>query len=135
MRIGKFLLWGGLILFVWGIASWFVPFEEGDDFYTDTGYNTFYLVVGFLVTWMGATWNPELRRIWTLYVGVLFLAVAAAGWIVVGRDAPNLGITNLENPTDNMIHLGLGVLFLLMAKFAKPDAVYPEPPGTAMNFR
>jgi hypothetical protein len=134
MKIGQFLLWGGLLLLAWGVVSWFVPFDEGDDFYTDAGSSTFYLVIGLLVTWMGATWNPELRRIWTLYVGVVFLVVAVAGFIVFDQDAPNLGFTNLENPTDNLINLGLGVLFLLAAKFTKPDAVYPEPPGTSMNF-
>ncbi|MEE8517827.1 MAG: hypothetical protein V3S98_01730 [Dehalococcoidia bacterium] len=135
MRIGRFLKILGLLFLAWGIVSWFVPFDEGDDFYTDAGYNTFYILIGLLVTWIGATWNPELRRIWTLFAGILFLAIAAAGWIVVNQDAPNLGFTNLENPADNLVHLAVGLAFVLAAKFAKPDAVYSEPPGTTMNVR
>ena len=135
MRIGRFLKLAGLLLLAWGIASWFLPFEEGDAFYTDTGYNVFFLCIGLLVTWIGTTWNPELRRIWTVYVGVLFFVLAVAGWIVAGRDAPNLWVMNLENPADNVIHLVVGLIFLATSKFAKPDVVYSEPPGTTMNVR
>ena len=135
MKLGDFLKIAGLILLAWGIVSWFVPFDEGDDFYTDVGSNTFYLSIGVLVTWIGSTWNPELRRIWTLFIGILFLAIAVAGWVVINQDAPNLGVTNLENPADNVAHLAIGLLFVIVAKYGKPDAVYPEPPGTTMNVR
>lgn len=135
MRIGTFLKISGLLFLGWGVASWFVPFEEGDVFYTDVVYNTFYVVIGLLVTWIGTTWNPELRRIWTVFVGLLFLAVAIMGWSVVGRDAPNFWVVNFENPVDNVIHLGVGLVFLAVSIFGKPDAVYREPPGTTMNVR
>ena len=135
MRIGTFLKASGLLFLAWGVASWFVPFDEGDRFYTDVGYNTFYLAIGVLVTWIGTTWNPELRRIWTGFIGVLFLAMAIMGWAVVGRDAPNFWVVNFENPVDNVVHLGVGLVFLAVCIFGKADAVYGEPPGTTMNVR
>ena len=73
MRIGQFLKAAGLLLLAWGIASWFLPFDEGQSFYTDTGYNVFSVCIGVLVTWIGTTWNPELRRIWTVYVELFSL--------------------------------------------------------------
>jgi peptidoglycan/LPS O-acetylase OafA/YrhL len=135
MRIGRFLKVAGVLLLAWGIASWFLPFDEGQSFYTDTGYNALFLCIGLLVTWIGTTWNPELRRIWTVYVAALFLVLAVAGLIVAGRDAPNLWVMNLENPTDNVIHLAVGLIFLAASIFGKPDVVYGEPPGTTMNVR
>ncbi len=135
MRIGQFLKLAGILLLIWGVVSWFLPFEDDQAFYTDTGYNVFFLSVGVLVTWMGTTWNPELRRAWTVYLAVLFLALAVIGWVVAGRDAPNLWVMNLENPGDNVIHLVLGLVFLAASIFSKPDGVYREPPGTTMNVR
>lgn len=135
MRIGQFLKLAGILLLIWGIVSWFLPFEDDQSFYTDTGYNVFFLCAGLLVTWIGTTWNPELRRIWTVYAAALFLALAVAGLVVAGRDAPNLWVMNLENPADNVIHLLVGLVFLAGSIFCKPDAVYPEPAGTTMNVR
>ncbi len=135
MRIGRFLNIMGLLFLGWGIASWFVPFDEGDEFYTDVAYNAFYLSIAVLVLWMGTTWNPELRRIWTGFVGVLFLVIAVMGWAVVDREAPNFWVVNFENPVDNLVHLALGLAFLTASFIAKPDAVYGEPPGTTMNVR
>ena len=135
MKIGHFLQLSGLVLLGWGIAAWFMPWEEGDEFYTDVGYNVFYLSIGLLVLWIGTTWNPELRRIWTVFTGILFLAISVMGWAVVGRDDPNFWVVNFENPVDNLVHLGVGLAFFVGAMFCKTDAIYPEPPGTTMNVR
>ena len=116
----------------WGIAAWFLPFSEGETFYTDPGYNVFYLAMGPLLIWTGWTWNPEIRQLWTAVYGVLFLVIAIAGWAVSGLDAANLGVTNLET-ADNIVHVLVGLTFLLVAFQARSDLVYGEPPGTAMN--
>ncbi len=48
---------------------------------------------------------------------------------------PNAWVTNFENPLDNAVHLGLGLLFLLAGIRARSDEVYQEPAGTTMNYR
>ena len=135
MRIGRFLLSAGYLLLMWGIASWFVPFEAGDELYTDVAYNTFFSVLGVIVIWSGITWNPEIRHAWTRVLGVGFVLLAIAGWAMAGRGAPNLWVTNLENPADNLILLAIGLASLSASVWAKPDDVYLEPSGTTMNLR
>lgn len=135
IRIGRLLLVTGFLLLVWGIAGWFVPSEEGDPFYTDAAYNTFFMVLGAVVMWSAFTWNPEIRHAWARVLGVGFVLLALTGWAVAGRDAPNLWVTNFENPADNVILLAIGFAFLLASFWARTDEVYLEPPGTTMNLR
>ena len=135
MRIGEFLRFSGLLLLAWGTASWFLPFEERDAFYTDVAYNTFYVALGLILIWAGTTWNPDIRSLWTAIFGLLFVALTIAGWAVSQRSAPNAGVTNLENPADNLVHLGIAIVFLTAAWRAKSDELYHEPSGTAINLR
>ena len=133
-RIGQFLRASGALLLLWGIAAWVLPFSEGDLFYTDLAYAVFYLAIGLLFLWAGITWSPEIRHLWTGLFGAFFVALSIVGWAISGQEAPNLGITNFES-IDNVVHLLLGLLFLLVAFQSRSDQVYLEPAGTAINVK
>ena len=56
--IQPFLFWIGMLLFIWGIIGWFLPFDGDDPYYTDAGSNAFYLSMGFVMLWAGfALWT------------------------------------------------------------------------------
>ena len=114
--IQPFLFFIGLLLVVWGSIGWFLPFQTGDPYYTDTASNVFYLALGLLLAWSGFAWAEGISHDCSTFVGVAFLALAVAGFAVSGRSDPNLWVTNLENPADNVVHLVSGVVFVLAGR-------------------
>lgn len=82
---------------------WFDPVE-----------NAFHLVLGavFLAAVFAAALWPSVdlvHRPLLLAVSLLLLAVAVAGLAVAGHPSPNLlGITNVENPFENVFHWVIG---------------------------
>jgi protein-S-isoprenylcysteine O-methyltransferase Ste14 len=89
---------------------WFDPVE-----------NLFHLVPG--LTFLAVASLPGLRlslapalRPLLVVVGLAFLAAAIAGFALARRSAPNiLGVTNFENPVENVIHWVVGVQCLFAA--------------------
>ena len=135
MRVGTFLRALGALLLLWGVGSWFIPLDVGVPFFTDGGQRALYLTLGLAILWSSVTWNPDARHTWARILGVVLVLLALVGWVVSGRDASNLGVMHLDNPSDNLLHLALGVAALWASKWARSDEIYSEPAGTTMNLR
>lgn len=113
-----FLQWGGIVLGVLGIVGFLGIFSESayPSFWLDTGENVAHLGLGIIA--LAALYVPGLNTALAPYykwivalVGVLALFFAVYGLIQpAGTSAsPNtFGISNLENPLDNLLHLVVG---------------------------
>ena len=106
------LLIFGLLLAAVGVAGFFLDSSAGDGYHLDTGQNIAYLVVGLASLYVGEVWSSDSKRIFLGLAGVLFLGVAIAGFAIAGGDGHDLGIFDVENPWENVVHLLLGLLFL-----------------------
>lgn len=105
----------GLILALAGVAGFFVPTKPGDLYTMGVGQSIAFLVIGLACLYVGEVWNSEYKRIFVGVVGVFFLAVAIAGFVVSNYVDSTLGIDlwvfNVEHPWENTVHLILGVIF------------------------
>lgn len=130
MNPRQFLLLGGIILVVLGVAGFTVlgPTPEQSmlhgAFYLDMAENVAHLLFGVVA--LGAYWglkDEKLVKWLVLAVGVVAALVAVIGFISSGNPMPNVGIANLENPLDNILHVvvavwAFGVCFMKPAKSA-----------------
>ena len=109
------LLIFGLVLAVAGLAGFFVPSQPGDLYTMGVGQSIAFLVIGLASLYVGEVWNSGFKRIFTGVVGVFFLAVAIAGFVlsyfVDHRLGIDLWIFSVEHPWENIVHLILGVIF------------------------
>ena len=107
-----FLKVGGVILLVVGILGFILPGGRliGTSWYFDFAENVVHTVLG-IVALVAAYSLPEgAQRGLVWIVGVVALVFTVWGYLVAGNPAPNwYGITNLENPLDNILHLVVGV--------------------------
>ncbi len=112
----QFLLLGGVVLVALGVLGMFLlgPTPEqsalGDSFWLDDVENWAHLVLGVVA--LGAYFmlkDPDLTRWLVILVGVVAAVVAVLGFVSSGADGPNLGVTNMENPSDNVLHLVVAV--------------------------
>ena len=124
--IGPFLVWVGLLVALWGTISWFLPFEEGDAFYTDLASNLFYTLLGLLIAWSGWIWAEGMRHDWATWVGAGLVLLAIIGAVVSVRDAPNLWVANLDM-TENVINLALGLVLVLGGRRVITDEAFLGP--------
>ena len=95
---------------------------------------TFYVALGLLVTWSGLTWNMDIRHAFARVLGVAFVGLAIAGWVVTKRTEPNLWVFQLNNPLDNVVHWAVGLMALWASVYGKTDERYLEPHGTTFNY-
>lgn len=115
----QFLLWGGIILVVLGILG-FLNFRLGGALYFDAGENWTHTILGIVAIAAAYRLGESAQRslVWIVAVVALFFGIW--GFVVAGRPAPNFyGLTNLENPIDNLLHLVVGIWAILAAR-AKP---------------
>lgn len=112
LTIRRTLLIFGLLLAAVGVAGFFLDSSAGDSYHLDTGQNIAYLVIGLASLYVGEIWSSESKRIFLGIIGILFLAVAIAGFAIAGGESHDLGIFDVENPWENVVHLLLGLLFL-----------------------
>lgn len=123
MNPKQFLLWGGIILLVVGILGYinggFLSFLG---FQFDSGENLAHTLLG-IVAIAAYLWLPAMAQKWlVILVGLLGLYFAVYGYLVRGNVSPNyFGLANLENPSDNILHLLIG-LWALWAGFKNPQA-------------
>ncbi|MBI2011276.1 DUF4383 domain-containing protein [Candidatus Daviesbacteria bacterium] len=112
----QFLLYGGIILVALGVLGTFVlgPTPEnsmlGDFFWLDSTENWAHLILGAVA--LGAYYmlkDAAMIRYLVLLVGVVAALAAVFGFLNAGSSTPNLGVTNLENPSDNILHLVVAV--------------------------
>ena len=85
-------------------------------FYLDNGENIAHTVLGVVA--IGASFllkDATLQKWLVAIVGVTALAATVVGFLVAGNTAPNLSVTNLESPADDVLHLVVGIWALVVA--------------------
>jgi uncharacterized membrane protein len=123
-----FLTYGGLVLLVLGLLG-FVALNDAaasPSFYLDTGENVAHTFLGIValaivfVPGLNALFAPYYRWI-VILLGIVALFFAVYGFYVGGNAAPNtFGVSNLESPLDDILHLVVGVWALYAAWRPQP---------------
>lgn len=123
MNPKQFLTIGGAILVLLGIVGLLGVFNQTATpwFWLDTGENVAHLFLGAVA--LAAVFVPGLNSALAPYykpivilVGIIALFFGVYGFVVAGAAAPNtFGLTNLESPADNLLHLIVGVWALAAA--------------------
>jgi len=120
-----FLIVGGAVLLLLGIIGYLSVFTESGTpgFWLDNGENLAHTFLGIVA--LAAVFVPGLNTMLAPYyraivglVGVLALFFAIYGFLQpAGSSAdPNtFGVANLENPSDNLLHLVVGIAALAAA--------------------
>jgi hypothetical protein len=114
----QFLLIGGIVLLALGIVGFLGVFNDTKSaFYLDQGENVAHTGLGiiaiaasFLLT------DASLQKWLVVVVGIVALFFGVYGFLVAGNAPPNtFGISNLESPADDVLHLVVGVWALAAA--------------------
>ena len=124
-----FLIYGGAVLLLLGIIGYLGVFSKVKTpwFWLDSDKNLAHTFLGIVA--LAAMFVPGLNtalrpyyRVIVPLVGVLALFFAAYGLLNAGGAAPNtFGVSNLENPSDNLLHLVVGVVALVAAWLPSPE--------------
>ena len=125
-----FLTVGGAVLLLLGIVGYLGVFTESGtpDFWLDNGENLAHTVLGAVA--LAAVFVPGLNTALAPYyraivglVAVIALFFAIYGFLQpagTGADPNTFGVSNLENPSDNLLHLVVGIV-ALAAIWMKPS--------------
>jgi hypothetical protein len=117
MNPKQFLQIGGGILLLLGIVGYAGVFSDTKSaFYLDNGENIAHTVLGVVA--IGASFllkDATLQKWLVAIVGVTALAATVIGFLVAGNAQPNLSVTNLESPADDVLHLVVGIWALAVA--------------------
>lgn len=118
-----FLTVGGAVLLLLGIVGYLNVFTESSTpwFWLDGGENLAHTALGVVA--LAAVFVPGLNTALAPYyrwivilVGLIALFFAVYGFLQAGAAEPNtFGVANLENPSDNLLHLVVGVVALAAA--------------------
>lgn len=118
-----FLIYGGAVLLLLGIVGYLGIFSESRTpwFWLDSGENLAHTFLGVVA--LAAVFVPGLNTVLRPYyraivalVGVVALFFAAYGFLNASGAQPNtFGVANLENPSDNLLHLVVGIVALVAA--------------------
>lgn len=128
MNSRMFLTVGGTVLLLLGIVGYLNVFATvGSSFWLDSGENLAHTVLGAVA--LAAVFVPGLNTAmapyyrWIVYlVGVIALFFAAWGFLHAGSSVPNtFGVANLENPSDNILHLVVGIWAIAAAYMTRPE--------------
>jgi hypothetical protein len=108
----QFLLIGGIVLLALGLVGYAGLFKDTSSaFYLDTGENVAHTVLGIVA--IAASYllkDANLQKWLVVVVGVVALFFGVYGFLVASSAPPNtFGISNLESPADNILHLVVGV--------------------------
>ncbi len=119
MNPKQFLLIGGIVLLALGIVGYAGVFSDTKSaFYLDTGENVAHTVLGIVA--IAASYllkDAQLQKWLVAVVGVVALFFGIYGFLVAGNAPPNtFGISNLESPADDVLHLVVA-LWALVAAF------------------
>lgn len=112
MNPRQFLLVGGIVLLALGIVGFLGIFSDTTSaFYLDQGENIAHTGLGIIA--IAAAFlirEPDLQKWLVAAVGVIALFFAVYGFMVAGNTPPNtFGISNLESPADDVLHLVVGI--------------------------
>ncbi len=118
MNPKQFLLIGGIVLLALGLVGFAGLFSQMNTFfYLDTGENVAHTVLGIVA--IAAAYllkDAQLQKWLVVVVGVVALFFGVYGFIVAGNTSPNtFGISNLESPADDILHLVVGIWALAAA--------------------
>ena len=128
-----FLIYGGLVLLLLGLVGYAGVFKEESTswFWLDSSENVAHTFLGVVA--LAAVYVPGLNSVLRPYyraivalVGVIALFFAAYGFLQApGSDMhPNtFGISNLENPVDNLLHLVVGIVAIAAAWMGTSEKV------------
>jgi len=125
MNPKQFLQIGGAILVVLGVVGLLPVFTKENTpwFYLDTGENVAHIVLGVVA--IAAAYlltDANLQKWLVVVVGVVALFFGVYGFVVAGAAEPNtFGISNLESPADNILHLVVGAWALYAAFMGRPS--------------
>ena len=123
-----FLTYGGAVLLLLGIVGYVGVFSQASfpSFYLDSGENLAHTFLGIValaivfVPGLNSMFAPYYRWI-VILLGIVALFFAVYGFYVGGNAAPNtFGVSNLESPLDDILHL-------VVAAWALYAAWRPQP--------
>ena len=124
-----FLTYGGAILLLLGIIGFLGVFTQQSfpAFWLDTGENVAHVALGIIalaivfVPGLNTAFEPYYRWI-VILLGIVALFFGIYGFVVGGNAEPNtFGISNLESPADNILHLVVGAWALYAAFMGRPS--------------
>ena len=118
MNPKQFLLIGGIVLLALGIVGFLGVFSDTKSaFYLDQGENVAHTGLGIIAIAAAFLIPDAMLQKWLVaVVGVTALFFAVYGFMVAGNTPPNtFGISNLESPADDVLHLVVGVWALAAA--------------------
>ena len=119
MHPKQFLQIGGVILVLLGVIGFMKPDFAGDFLNFDGPENWSHLVLGVVAISLAPLAIGELKKWVVVLVGLVALVFGILGFMVSGNPAPNFyGVTNFENPADNVLHVVVG-LWAFFAAFNK----------------
>ena len=125
-----FLTVGGAVLLLLGIVGYLNVFTESGTpaFWLDNGENLAHTVLGVVA--LAAVFVPGLNTALAPYyrpivglVGVIALFFSVYGFLQpagTAADPNTFGLSNLENPSDNLLHLVVGIV-AFAAIWVKPS--------------
>jgi hypothetical protein len=119
MNPRQFLQFGGAILIVLGVVGLLPVFTKANTpwFYLDAGENLAHIGLGIVA--IAAAYlltDPAMQKWLVAVVGVVALFFGVYGFVVMSAPEPNtFGISNLESPADNLLHLVVGAWALYAA--------------------
>ncbi|HEY3249117.1 MAG TPA: hypothetical protein VGK88_12620 [bacterium] len=116
MNPKQFLTWGGVILLLLGIIGFVAPRVGGDALYFDAGENWAHTILGIVALLAARMLSESAQRSLVYLVGIVAIVFAVWGFVARGNPAPNIGVANLENPLDNLVHLAVGIWAFLAAR-------------------
>lgn len=111
-----FLMVGGVVLVALGILGMFLlgptPGQSmlGEFFWLDDVENYAHLILGVVA--LGAYYllkDENLTKWLVILVGVIALLATVLGFMNSGSPVPNLGVTHMEEVSDNVLHLVVAV--------------------------
>jgi hypothetical protein len=114
----QFLLVGGIVLLALGLVGFLGVFSDTKSaFYLDSGENVAHTVLGIIAIAAAFVISDGTLQKWLVaVVGVTALFFAVYGFMVAGNTPPNtFGISNLESPADDVLHLVVGIWALAAA--------------------
>ena len=124
-----FLKVGGAVLLLLGIVGYIGVTNNVNFFNLDAGENLAHSVLGIVALGFGFFVKDQTINRWlVVIVGVVGLIFGVLGFFLANGDFmgghfahPNfLGLANLENPADNLLHLVVGVVALLSVYLNRP---------------
>ena len=118
MNPKQFLLVGGIVLLALGIVGFLGVFNDTKSaFYLDQGENVAHTGLGIIAIAAAFLISDAMLQKWLVaVVGITALFFAVYGFMVAGNTPPNtFGISNLESPADDILHLVVGIWALAAA--------------------